>query len=443
MKFLISIISIWLLLLGCGEIFPQGAKGRASFGEGKPEVEREVEQGLTYYKDIRPLMTKACISCHGEIPAENAPLHFNLSRYEDISGIKGVAAVLDQLKLSMTNKTMPPPESGGEWLESDTLKVLDWIETGAVAGDKPALLDPVVSFKSPSSSGVVANSQATIEVEIANLLETETWDLYFSKTKGATTNGSLIKKDNASTTKKVVWNSSDKPIGTYYFYVIIKRGDIVYSKSSTGAVEIIRAPIISLTTHNGEKVYLNTDIQNISWTVTDTDGFNLNYKVEYSDDGGASYVPLVTNLAANIRSYAWDISNITTYVRGAQYKVKVTAIDTDTSEDLPGAKQSQKNFAISPSAITYYQDVLPVFTAAGCGTCHDGTGRNVAQFDMSVYVDGNANNAFKLQDSLASDVLLGAAGTMTLKPGVTFSASNFDLVKMWKWNGALQGEAPE
>ena len=71
--------------------------------EGAPGGDPSPISGLTYYKDIKPLVDQKCVSCHRE--GGIAP--FSFTDYAVVHKLRGA------IKSAVENRTMPP------WLAAD------------------------------------------------------------------------------------------------------------------------------------------------------------------------------------------------------------------------------------------------------------------------------------------------------------------------------------
>src|SRR5262245_45559335 len=90
--------------------------------------------GITYYKDVRPLVVDHCGGCHA--PGGFAP--FSLMSYDEAKGYAGLAAAATK------NGVMPPwppaagcgDFAGARTLTADQAAVFSkWADAGAPAGD--------------------------------------------------------------------------------------------------------------------------------------------------------------------------------------------------------------------------------------------------------------------------------------------------------------------
>ncbi len=123
-----------LLLLACGDD-GGGEPGTADSGQ---------QTGLTYYKDVKPIMDAKCATCH----YDGGVAPFSLTTYDEVEPRAGVAM------LAVRDGLMPPWKANkdcndytGDFSLSDAQKqtIIDWVQQGALEGDPadegPALPD--------------------------------------------------------------------------------------------------------------------------------------------------------------------------------------------------------------------------------------------------------------------------------------------------------------
>src|SRR5687768_8900558 len=93
-------------------------------------------EGVTYRKDIAPLISKKCLSCHGE-KLEGAP--FSLTTFESVSGRA------QRIRSAVQSRRMPPflvDTSGtcGEYsnisylTDNEIRLITDWVVSGTPEG---------------------------------------------------------------------------------------------------------------------------------------------------------------------------------------------------------------------------------------------------------------------------------------------------------------------
>lgn len=95
------------------------------------------EETVSFSRDIRPLLSDHCFSCHGP-DAEHRQADLRLDRAEDVldSGVLDLDAPKDsELWVRITTRdpdlVMPPPDAGKQLSESDRELIGQWLESGA------------------------------------------------------------------------------------------------------------------------------------------------------------------------------------------------------------------------------------------------------------------------------------------------------------------------
>jgi hypothetical protein len=93
-----------------------------------------ISQGITYFKDIKPIMDAYCVDCHTDTGI--AP--FPLTTYDQ------VLSFIDPVQIAINQKTMPPWGANDNGMpfkydirmkEVEIELINDWIEEGSIAGD--------------------------------------------------------------------------------------------------------------------------------------------------------------------------------------------------------------------------------------------------------------------------------------------------------------------
>ena len=109
-----------------------GTADGATTGDETPE---QTESGLTYYKDVKPLLEAACTRCHSKGGVrEQVPL----DNYDSVSALK------DAIKQKVVDGEMPPWLADGECAdyrfdesldEAELATLTEWIDGGTPMGD--------------------------------------------------------------------------------------------------------------------------------------------------------------------------------------------------------------------------------------------------------------------------------------------------------------------
>ncbi len=99
-----------------------------------PDPNEQIESGLTYHKDIEPLLEQMCVRCHSEGGIrEQVPL----------TGYEEVSALAPLIKEQVTNRIMPPWQAADgcrdyhfdeSLTEAEIATLSEWADSGAVEG---------------------------------------------------------------------------------------------------------------------------------------------------------------------------------------------------------------------------------------------------------------------------------------------------------------------
>jgi mono/diheme cytochrome c family protein len=398
----------------------------------------------TYYGDAKALLDKYCLSCHGSPSSAGAPTEFNLAVYEDIGPFKGAFSMAAKIGGALTADKMPPPSVALQLTDEDKATLLAWVEGNALKGDAPELGEkvfPSLSFINPPDAGTVAGDSLEINVALADARKTTKWSIHFASEKGAVSGGLTIADNIPATQTTYAWDTSVVDPGTYYLYAVVTDGTDQLKFPAKGAVQVTRAPVVTLTSHQGEQIFKNqVGPGNITWTMINANGATFHYTLEFSSDNGTTYLPIPGGEDVNnLFSFSgWNIANTADYPRSSRYKVRVSAIDKSAADPkVVSQSASPKGFGIADQNFTYFGDVYPVLVARGCSGCHGNGQVNVGNFAVSEF-DFPPTGAFQMQNRLTADAVLGPSGSMRTK-APAFTNADFDLVKLWKWDGASVG----
>ncbi len=193
--------------------------------------------------------------------------------------------------------------------------------------------------------------------------------VYHSTDNGTTwtaVNDGLVKTDVTA----IVINNSDIFVGTYDGEVW-KR-----SLSEFG-------PSVTLTAPNGDEAWQIGSSQNITWSSISAS----NLKIDYTTDGGASWIQIIASTPASSGSYGWTVPNNPS----TNCRVRITDISNVSHTD------------ISDTAFSIYNDLELVAFYPFNGNCNDesGNGNNGNNHGAVLTSDrfGNADNAYKFDGS--------------------------------------------
>ncbi len=391
------------------------------------------EKPLTYLTDTKPILDEACVKCHN-IPVTNgAPETFTLAYYDDVGKIKGVGSSLEALKKVIKEGAMP---ADAHTLSDDQkVTMLTWIDEGGEKGEGDELDPPKpgLYFISPAEDEVMKVDQSVeIKVQRVRLEDTISWKLYYSTEPESVSTGTLIAENLTGADTTVTWDTSAVRPTKYFIYAIAKLTDdtdVIYR--AEGQVEVTREPVLSLNSHDGEELHLNSSLPDIEWEVANAAGYDLRYIVEYKVAGGDyQVIPGADGIAAT--TFAWDISNTMTYPEAASYMIRISAYDSRDTEKFVAKVESKSAFGIAAAEKTYWQDVYPKFS--GCEGCHTGEGSGVGIFNMEDY-------SLTLQGAFQNQERLSKSLRKTMPPGdpASFPEADLEVVKLWDWGGGAEG----
>jgi len=120
--------------------------------------------------------------------------------------------------------------------------------------------------------------------------------------------------------------------GTYYYFAVEAYDDVMNQAPMSNAPVMGRtlgAPVVSILTPNpvlGNQILSGS--YEITWTATDTADSDptLDITVEYSPNGGGSWVILESGTSNNDGTYDWNTASVSD---GVNYLIRITATDSD------------------------------------------------------------------------------------------------------------------
>ncbi len=99
------------------------------------------DSGVDFNRDIRPILSKKCIACHGpdeESREANLRLDTVTGATADLDGRRAItpgkpdrSELVTRITSDDPEKVMPPPDSGHELTDAEKQKLREWIATGA------------------------------------------------------------------------------------------------------------------------------------------------------------------------------------------------------------------------------------------------------------------------------------------------------------------------
>ena len=93
------------------------------------------------------------------------------------------------------------------------------------------------------------------------------------------------------------------------------------------AILSVKAGTITITSPNGGEVWAGCTQKSITWTAT---GTSNNYTIDYSTDGGASWISVTSSLYITNGTYSWIVPNI----NSTNCKIRIIDSNTPTTNDM-------------------------------------------------------------------------------------------------------------
>ena len=89
-------------------------------------------EGLSFTKDVRPLLSDACFHCHGpDSQAREAKLRLDDRSAAFKAGVLTNGEMIERLLTDDPNERMPPPDSKRVLWPKDRAKLVQWLKAGA------------------------------------------------------------------------------------------------------------------------------------------------------------------------------------------------------------------------------------------------------------------------------------------------------------------------
>ena len=246
--------------------------------------------------------------------------------------------------------------------------------------------------------------QIDVEVEFENISSSVVWSLYYNQSASSTEGAVAIAERMPTTKTKVTWDSTNQEALTYFLFVVLENGasrNIRFMGSPISLIESgsgNRSPFLTITDNNGgARVYRAGDSLNLSFESADPNpDDSLQYDVDYTGDGGETWTKIYSGLTKDSAevTYDEDSGEMTLSAEipsnadfSGRANFRVTALDP---YGLFGNAQISNNFGVSPSDISYVNDVRPIFVAK-CTPCHD-TGNTPSRGLILTYFDAVMTN---------------------------------------------------
>lgn len=141
------------------------------------------EEGVTYNRDVRPILSDKCFACHGfDEKTREAGLRLDTAEgaYTDRDGTRAIvpgkpeeSLLVKRIRSTDPSDKMPPPDSHKELTASEVEVLVRWIREGA-AYQKHWAFEPPVSTQVPSQ---VVGGRNTIDAFIGKTLAKRGWRL--------------------------------------------------------------------------------------------------------------------------------------------------------------------------------------------------------------------------------------------------------------------------
>lgn len=287
------------------------------------------------------------------------------------------------------------------------------------------------------SQAAAATASGVVKVELAftDVDPAATWSVYFAKTATAT-NGTAIAIDLPVSQTSVDWDTTDVEAGTYYLYAVLTSGSSSGRSNAAAAVTIAAAgaddggeegagdankkPTLALDFPAGENVLVAGMPQAIKYTAADADGDELKFKLEYSADGGTTWMQIAADVTDT--TYDWDVAGLP---QGITYKVRVTA---DDGQGGTAQAQSPKAFGVATTPMTFAAGFGAMLTQR-CGNCHAMGGPNQGVFRSDNFALATIGVSDKMNN------IKGRIEAGTMPPAGALGAADKAILTMWIWAG--------
>ena len=372
---------------------------------GSVRVAHATTTKLTYYTDIKPILTSACGTCHGATPTSGAPATLDLTSYENVGSVQGVKAMTARIKARVADGTMPPV--GSPLTAAQKNKILSWIESGANAGTAPESSSTASMFLvAPRLTNQAASSQYTVQALFFSVEAGATWDLYYTPTLGDTSGGTAIQLGLSTAVTDVTWNLTAVPAGNYYIYSVLHSGGTSTTVSAYGSVLVshpVTMSFVAPASSNGTAD--TTYAAQLSFTGA---GTGATWSLYRSSTAGATTGGTLISggLPLSTTTVNWD----TTALTAGLYYLYAIASDRGTSTALA----STSGVSVSHPGPANQSPTLSLTSPNGAQTLFAGTTATV-----SYTASDPDGDTLTYLIELSSD---GGASYTTLASGVTTSS---------------------
>lgn len=195
---------------------PQLRQGDEASDEVPPNSE------LSYINFAKPLLDRACATCHTSPAAAGIKNQMRLDSYYDLNGLPGVFSVRAKIETLLRQAKQMPQHDTLTTAENRSIR--SWIAAGAVlvvGGESSNSRIPTGHFvESPPEGGGAS-------VEFQNADKAATWDLYYTTVAGATSGGSSVVTGLPVATTSYSWKNLGNEGGKVFFYGVLRSGNVV------------------------------------------------------------------------------------------------------------------------------------------------------------------------------------------------------------------------
>ena len=102
--------------------------------ESQDEKSNQRYQGstteYTYEEDVKPLLDRFCVPCHGTAPNKKVAGNFVLDRYEAQGAELGIEKMVERIAIRTGNGTMPPASFADKPTDQEKEIIVDWANAG-------------------------------------------------------------------------------------------------------------------------------------------------------------------------------------------------------------------------------------------------------------------------------------------------------------------------
>lgn len=411
-------------------------KSSATPSKKNQKVAADAKTDYTYYRDVKPIIDKYCVACHGPNPIDGAGKYYRLNQYETTGFLQGVFSMRALIKARMKDGSMPPDGNPAP-SQKEIDMVAAWVDGGAPEGD-PADTPDTSSGQGDNSRGQViftaptgtseapaSNNIYQVKINFSGYYNNFTWDVaYFPE--GHPDLARTVATDIPNTQTTYNFDLSILPSGKYG--IAIKVEDKTYL--SPGLVEFNNpgknnnnpdVKLLGAWLVGGGQVISSAN--RIEYSASDINGDALSVKIELSSNGGKSYDTLIVNNTPNANGFTWNASSAN-IPEGVQYRVRLTVTDGVGGRTVVASKQ---NVGLGNKLYTWKNDAFPRVLDPLCSSCH----RN-RPYDSDLYA--GQNGAFQYRNAVVEFTVKDVMPTTNNKA----SARQKEILQLWLMQGAAE-----